>query len=195
MNVPFPGLPDDEEAGLDSGFLVMTSEQVKSIFEPIINELISLVEGQVEAIREKGGNVSGIILVGGFGQSNHLYTRLKQHFNTAPPPQYSETPTHTAALATQQSVEVLQPLHAWTAVVRGAVLRGVEGSLVEKRRSRWHYGTSYATVFDEAKHPMSDRYWSPLWERWMVADRMQWHISKASLTSILCNVTVNANEC
>lgn len=180
VNVPFPGLPDDEEAGLDSGFLVMTSEQVKSIFEPIINELISLVEGQVEAIREKGGNVSGIILVGGFGQSNHLYTRLKQHFNTAPPPQYSETPTHTAALATQQSVEVLQPLHAWTAVVRGAVLRGVEGSLVEKRRSRWHYGTSYATVFDEAKHPMSDRYWSPLWERWMVADRMQWHISKGT---------------
>ncbi|EME49731.1 hypothetical protein DOTSEDRAFT_68491 [Dothistroma septosporum NZE10] len=180
LNIPLPGLPDDEIAGLDSGFLVMTSEQVKSIFEPIINEVIGLVEGQVEAIREKGGNVSGIILVGGFGQSEALYKRLKQHFNAGPPPQYSETPTHAAALATQQSVEVLQPLHAWTAVVRGAVIRGLEGSLVEKRRSRWHYGTSYATVYDESKHPVSDRYWSPLWERWMVADRMQWHISKGT---------------
>lgn len=181
VNVPFPGLPDDDEAGLDSGFLIMSSEQVKHIFEPIIDEVVSLVEGQVDAIKGKGGNVSGIILVGGFGQSNYLYTRLKQHFNAPPPPVYTERPTHAAAHATQQAVEVLQPLHAWTAVVRGACVRGLEGSLVEKRRSRWHYGTSYATVFDETKHPMSDRYWSPLWERWMVSDRMQWHISKVSV--------------
>lgn len=182
VNVPFPGLPDDEEAGLDSGFLIMTSEQVKTIFDPVINEVIGLVEGQVETIREKSGNVSGIILVGGFGQSNYLYTRLKAHFNTTPPPAYTEQPTHEATKAAQStSVQVLQPLHAWTAVVRGAVLRGLEGSVVEKRRSRSHYGTSYATVFDETKHPISDRYWSPLWERWMVSDRMQWHIAKVGL--------------
>ena len=180
VNVPFPGLPDDEEAGLESGFLIMTAEQVKTIFEPVIKEVIDLVEGQVDAIKEKGGRVSGIVLVGGFGQSNYLYTRLKQHFNAAPPPPYSVQPTHEVAAAAQQSVEVLQPLHAWTAVVRGAVLRGIEGNLVEKRRSRWHYGTSYATVFDETKHPINDRYWSPLWERWMVSDRMQWHVSKVS---------------
>ncbi|KAK5690192.1 hypothetical protein LTR97_012380 [Elasticomyces elasticus] len=179
VNVPFPGLPDDEEAGLDSGFLIMSAEQVKTIFEPVIAHVVELVEGQVNAIRSKGGLVSGIILVGGFGQSNYLYTRLKQHFNAAPPP-YTETPTHEVAAAPQQSVEVLQPLHAWTAVVRGAVLRGMEGSMVEKRRSRWHYGTSYATVFDDKKHPVEDRYWSPLWERWMVSDRMQWHIAKGT---------------
>ena len=184
VNVPFPGLPDDEEAGVDSGFLVMTKEEVKEIFEPVISQVVELVEGQVDAIREKNGHVSGIILVGGFGQSNYLYTRLKQHFNSSPPPPYSETPTHAIANANkpEQAVEVLQPLHAWTAVVRGAVLRGIEGSMVEKRRSRWHYGTSYATVFDEARHPINDRYWSPLWERWMVADRMQWHVNKVSLT-------------
>nr|POE46967.1 heat shock 70 kda protein 12a [Quercus suber] len=168
VNVPFPGLPDDEAAGLDSGFLVMTAEQVKGIFEPVVRQVVELVEGQVNTIRSKGGVVTGIILVGGFGQSNYLYTRLKQHFNSAePPPAYSERPTHKIADAPHQSVEVLQPMHAWTAVVRGAVIRGVEGSLVEKRRSRWHYGTSYATVFDENKHPLADRYWSPLWERWM----------------------------
>lgn len=180
VNVPFPGLPDDEEAGLDSGFLIMSAAQVKEIFAPIISSVIELVEGQVQAIKSKDGVVSGIILVGGFGQSNYLYTRLKQHFNATPPPVYSEQPSHAIAAAAPQSVEVLQPMHAWTAVVRGAVLRGVEGSLVEKRRSRWHYGTSYATVFDDSKHPVEDRYWSPLWERWMVSDRMQWHIAKVS---------------
>jgi hypothetical protein len=180
VNVPFPGLADDEEAGLDSGFLVMTSQEVKNIFEPVIDEVTALVEGQVDAIREKGGEVSGIILVGGFGQSNYLYTRLKDHFNTPGPPKYSDKPTHEAAREPQQAIEILQPMHAWTAVVRGAVVRGLEGSLVEKRRSRWYYGTSYATVFDETKHPVNDRYWSPLWEKWMVSDRMQWHISKVS---------------
>jgi hypothetical protein len=181
VNIPLPGLPDDEDAGLDSGFLVMSAEQVREIFEPVVEEVISLVEGQVQSIRHKGGSVCGIVLVGGFGQSNYLYNRMKAHFNTAPPPPYTERPTHAVALSAPQSVEIYHPIHAWTAVVRGAVLRGLEGSMVVSRRSRWHYGTSYATVFDEAKHPISDRYWSPLWERWMVSDRMQWHIAKVTL--------------
>ncbi|EPS45261.1 hypothetical protein H072_725 [Dactylellina haptotyla CBS 200.50] len=171
LPVPFPGLVDNEEAGVEGGFLVLTREHVRDIFEPIIKEVVELVEGQVETIRRKGGAIAGIVLVGGFGQSNYLYNRLKGHFNAAPPP-YSERPTNHGI------VEVMQPVYAWTAVVRGAVLRGLEGSMVVSRRSRWHYGTSYATVFDEEKHPISDRYWSPLWERWMVSDRMQWHIAK-----------------
>ncbi|EWC48311.1 hypothetical protein DRE_07770 [Drechslerella stenobrocha 248] len=171
LPVPFPGLVDNEEAGVEGGFLVLTREHVREIFEPIIKEVVELVEGQVETIKRKGGTIAGIVLVGGFGQSNYLYNRLKSHFNAAPPP-YSERPTN------HSIVEVMQPLYAWTAVVRGAVLRGLEGSMVVSRRSRWHYGTSYATVFDEEKHPISDRYWSPLWERWMVSDRMQWHIAK-----------------
>lgn len=207
----FPGLPDDEEAGLDSGFLVMTAEQVLEIFEPIVKEVCDLVQGQVDKLRSKGGIVSGIILVGGFGQSDYLYRRLKHHFRGSllgdivshgtgssqlPPPPYSERPTHSAAAsldiaslhladnlgsngaALVPPIDVMQPVYAWTAVVRGAVLRGLEGSMVLSRRARYHYGTSYATVYDQTKHSVSERYWSPLWERWMVSDRMQWHIAK-----------------
>ena len=184
VNVPFPGLADDEEAGLDSGFLIMTAEQVKNIFEPVVREVCELVEGQVDGIRRRGGVVSGIVLVGGFGQSNYLYHRLKGHFNTAAPPPYTERPTQFPT-TDGHAIEVMQPVYAWTAVVRGAVLRGLEGSMVVSRRSRWHYGTSYATVYDEERHPASDRYWSPLWERWMVSDRMQWHISKVCLIPFL----------
>jgi hypothetical protein len=178
INIPMPGLPDDEAAGIDSGFLVMTTEQVKATFDPVIKQVIDLVQGQVDAVTSKHGTVAGIVLVGGFGQSNHLYNKLKEHFNTAPPPPYTQRPTHEAGRMEQPGIEILQPLHAWTAVVRGAALRGVEGSVVEKRISRLAYGTSYATVFDAKKHPASDRYWSPLWEKWMVSDRMQWHVTK-----------------
>jgi hypothetical protein len=116
---------------------------------------------------------------------------MKSHFNSAPPPPYTERPTHAVALNASQAVEIYHPIHAWTAVVRGAVLRGLEGNMVISRRSRWHYGTSYATVFDEAKHPISDRYWSPLWERWMVSDRMQWHIAKVRGLSSTISISIS----
>ncbi|KAK4460620.1 hypothetical protein QBC42DRAFT_229215 [Cladorrhinum samala] len=187
VNVPFPGLPDDEEAGLDSGFLVMTAEQIKEIFEPVVKEVCDLVQGQVDSLRAKGGIVSGIILVGGFGQSDYLYRKLKSHFTTtAAPPPYTERPTHpNIDLRERPSIEVMQPVYAWTAVVRGAVLRGLEGNMVISRKARMHYGTSYATVYDEEKHSVTERYWSPLWERWMVSDRMQWHIAKGEAISPL----------
>lgn len=164
----------------------MTAAQVKDIFEPVVREVCDLVQGQVEGLRAKGGIVSGIILVGGFGQSDYLYRRLKSHFTSTAPPPYSERPTHAlGAVGAGEggNIEVMQPVYAWTAVVRGAVLRGLEGNMVMSRKARFHYGTSYATVFDEAKHSVSERYWSPLWERWMVSDRMQWHIAKVSLLS------------
>lgn len=160
----------------------MSAEQIKDIFEPVVKEVCDLVQGQVEGLRAKGGIVSGIVLVGGFGQSDYLYRRLKSHFSSAAPPPYSERPTHANASVSQDggSIEVMQPVYAWTAVVRGAVLRGLEGNMVISRKSRMHYGTSFATVYDEEKHSVSERYWSPLWERWMVSDRMQWHIAKVS---------------
>ncbi|KAI1781160.1 actin-like ATPase domain-containing protein [Hypoxylon cercidicola] len=188
VNVPFPGLPDDEEARIDSGFLVMTAEEVKGIFEPVVKEVCDLVQGQVDGLRGKGGIVSGIILVGGFGQSDYLYRRLKSHFTSAAPPPYTERPTHATLVAANDgngNIEVMQPVYAWTAVVRGAVLRGLEGNMVISRKARMHYGTSYATVYDAEKHNVSERYWSPLWERWMVSDRMQWHIAKGEAISPL----------
>ncbi|CAI0653114.1 unnamed protein product [Colletotrichum noveboracense] len=185
VNVPFPGLPDDEEAGLDCGFMIMTAAEIKEIFEPVVKEVCDLVQGQVDGIRQAGGVVSGIVLVGGFGQSDYLYRRLKSHFNSAAPPPYTERPTHGTMTTLQEtaSIEVMQPVYAWTAVVRGAVLRGLEGNMVISRKARYHYGTSYATVYDEEKHSVSERYWSPLWERWMVSDRMQWHIAKGEAIS------------
>ncbi|KAI9832344.1 MAG: hypothetical protein M1826_002030 [Phylliscum demangeonii] len=183
VNVPFPGLADDAGAGLDSGFLVLSPAQVKEIFDPVVHEVVALVQGQVDGIRARDEVVSGIVLVGGFGQSNYLYRHLKRQFDAAPPA-YSERPEPAAARRSRASaIEVMQPVYAWTAVVRGAVLRGLEGSMVVSRRSRWHYGTSYATVFDPDRHPIADRYWSPLWERWMVSDRMQWHIAKGAQIS------------
>lgn len=76
--VPFPGLPDNEEAGVEDGFLMLTGREVKDIFEPLIGDVINLCQGQVEGIRTRGDKVAGIILVGGFGGSNYLYQYVQQ---------------------------------------------------------------------------------------------------------------------
>jgi molecular chaperone DnaK (HSP70) len=113
-NIPFPGVADDEEAGIEQGFLTLTSQELAEMFRPILNEIIQLVEGQISNIRSKGKSVSGVVLVGGFGQSTCLFKTLKYLG------QHSSRPRDT-------QFEVLKPANAWTAVVRGAVLRGAEG--------------------------------------------------------------------
>lgn len=109
VNIPFPGLPDDEEAGLDSGFMTMNTSQIKDILAPVVKEVITLVEGQVDTIRSRGGIVSGIVLVGGFGQSNYMYKQMKAHFNSAPPPPYTPSPTHSQPNDVLQPIEVMHP--------------------------------------------------------------------------------------
>jgi len=38
-----------------------------------------------------------------------------------------------------------------------------------------HHHMSQYSVYDEHKNQVSERYWSPSWERWRVSDRMQWY--------------------
>jgi hypothetical protein len=116
FNIPFPGVPDNEEAGIDQGFLTLPFKDVADMFRPIITDIITLVEGQMEKVRNKGKVVAGVVLVGGFGQSGCLYKALKLKYTG----QLEER-------RADAKFEVLQPPNAWTAVVRGAVLRGVEG--------------------------------------------------------------------
>ena len=129
--VPFPGVVDDEDAGIDQGFLTLPWTEVASIFRPIILNIIELVERQMSKLRANGKPAAGIVLVGGFGQSRCLYRALQLHYATL------------AAVSANPVIrfEILQPANAWTAIVRGAVLRGLEGmELVLSRKSRRHYG-------------------------------------------------------
>lgn len=58
ISVPFPGVPDDEEKRIEGGFLMMKREEVKAIFEPVVSQVIRLVDEQVLGIRSKGGKVA-----------------------------------------------------------------------------------------------------------------------------------------
>ncbi|KAK3616099.1 hypothetical protein LTR22_027179 [Elasticomyces elasticus] len=164
FNIPLPGVADNARTGIDAGWVTMTSADLSAIFAPIIAAVIALVEGQLAQLRKSRHSVNGLVLVGGFGQSACLMKSLQSRFSTG-----------------TDCIEVLRHVNAQTAVVRGAVLRGLEGAeMVTSRKSRRHYGIVIQTTFDPKIHPQSCKVWDPLEESWKADDQMSWCIAKGA---------------
>ena len=183
FQIPMTGLPDDEAAGIEDNELTLTTEQLKDIFDPVIDEIIKLVDHQVQVLRIDHEEVAAIICVGGFGQSPYLHKRLKAHFETDAPPAYSATPAVGSANASVKDVEnkainIMVSTDSWTACVRGALQRGLQDSIVTARKCRFHYGIIIAAAFREGVHPQSSKYWDENDEIYRARSAMCWYIKK-----------------
>jgi hypothetical protein len=184
FSISFPGVPDNPRAGIEQGFLIMTTKEVGEIFHPIIKEAVGLVDQQMSKLKTKNKKVAGILLVGGFGQNEALYKALRDKFEdgSAPPPPYTPVDYHTGS--SEPGLQVMQPPNAWSAVVRGAVLRGLEGTeYVLSRKARNCYGVTCTESYDPDIHSPSRKYWSEFDEEFRVRDRMRWFIRKGSTVS------------
>jgi hypothetical protein len=51
-------------------------EDVKKMFDPVIERILQLIRAQLDTIR----NCEAMFLVGGFSESKYLQTRIKQEF-------------------------------------------------------------------------------------------------------------------
>jgi cell division ATPase FtsA len=173
----FPGVEDNPAAHIEQGFLTMTSEAVGSLFRPIVAEIIGLIEEQIHSLQAQGKTAAGLVLVGGFGQSNCLYKCLQARFaDIVPPPAYSESFVDQQA---GRRFEVMQPRNVWTSVVRGAVLRGLEGQeLVLSRKARRHYGVVHIAQYRPNYHNLGERFWDDLEKKWKVDNRLTWYVRK-----------------
>lgn len=47
FSCPIPGVPDDPIARVEDGCFVLTREEMKNIFDPVINRIIQLVREQI----------------------------------------------------------------------------------------------------------------------------------------------------
>ncbi|KAK5467274.1 hypothetical protein LTS15_000246 [Exophiala xenobiotica] len=94
------GLADDPARGVKRGKLTLTSEKMQALFEPIMSTITTLVKNQLKHTKQ----AKAVILVGGFGGSPYLRKTIQKVVG---------------------NVEVLQPAHGWTAVVRGALKRAL----------------------------------------------------------------------
>lgn len=105
--------------------------------------ILDFLVQQLERVDEHPGSpsVSAILLVGGFGSSEYLRKKIAAHFDGEALP----------------LIDVIQPVNAWSAVTRGAMLRGVQGNIVQSRIIRNYYGISMKMDWDPAVHEAPER--------------------------------------
>ncbi|CAZ84109.1 unnamed protein product [Tuber melanosporum] len=163
------GIPDSEESGVRDGCLVIRQKDLEEVFDPVIDRIVMLIAEQIEAVSELPGEnkVSAILLVGGFGSSEYLRRKIEGN------PLWEGT-------------DVIQPVNAWSAVVRGALLRGLQGDIVSTRKIRNFYGIEYRQTWEPEIHEVGDfaneaaqhKEWSDVEQRYFCAQRMNWYVKR-----------------
>lgn len=164
FQIPVAGLANNKSLGIQRGRLLLKAMDLQMIFEPVILQIIQLVQEQIASSRV---GIRAVLLVGGFGSSAYLRERLRN--------------------ALDAGVQVMQPPNAWLAVVNGAVMKGLALSApdqlthvrIENRVARRHYGTEWALRYDEKKHAAlkANRWWCGLDGCYKV-NTMNWFIKK-----------------
>lgn len=117
-------------------FAISQEDMTTKIWDPIMKDIICLIKEQISLADEK---VAAVVLVGGFGQSAYLRSRVRD--------------------VIVSRVRVLQPENGVTAVVKGAVIYGLGNYQpamalvgIASRVARRSYGTCLLTKYDPAKH-------------------------------------------
>ncbi|KAF5263244.1 hypothetical protein FOXYS1_6008 [Fusarium oxysporum] len=146
--------------------LELSSSDILSAYTPIVDKIEALLRRQTQAVKSKlGKSAKYIILVGGFGRSSYLYSKLQSAFF-------------------ESTVLQSRGNKPWSAICRGAVVHGITnhglsatlGVTVGARVARYSYGVRFHTDFDPQKHQLSDKYWSEERQKWRARNQMQWFL-------------------
>ncbi|KAJ6259608.1 Heat shock protein [Drechslerella dactyloides] len=176
-SVIVPGKNNIPEAGVVDGEFEISRAEMRALFDPVVDKVIGLIAEQVKQIHlvdRSPGNLK-ILLVGGFGQSPYLYKRVLEW-------------------AKPQGIDVLQPGDGGAAVVKGAVIRGLDLAIppqavggaadpsraVMVRKCRKHYGTLMIAHFIPGQHLEEDGFIDPLTGLKMARNQISWFVYKGA---------------
>ncbi|CAG8550558.1 13090_t:CDS:2 [Acaulospora morrowiae] len=106
----------------DEWLINIDFNDVKGMFDPVIERIIVLVKDQLLQSRQREKKVSLMLLVGGFSESEYLQTRIRQEFSSVVP-------------------NISVPLRPIIAVMKGAVKFGLSEKTIKNRVLKWSYGT------------------------------------------------------
>ncbi len=117
------------------------------MFEPVADRAIRLATNQLQYLREEEESPYRVIaLCGGLGQSEYIWQKFEQFCEDF--------------LGGQ--VELVTDDQAWSAIVRGAATRGLEGSMVLSKRSKRSYGIGCHQAFGEGIDKEEDAFDCPI---------------------------------
>lgn len=167
--VNIPTIGDIEEAGIIGGNFAISQEEMRGLFDPIIDKIIDLIKEQVTLVSVGTDIVNSILLVGGFGESEYLYQRVY-------------------AWASRYQIQVIQPRDASTAIVRGAVLKGLEPKFGPSkteilRRARRSYGVPTSAPYIQSVHSPEDVFIHPESGQQLVRNQVSWFIRRNDIVT------------
>ena len=121
-----------------SGNIVFSQDVVRAFFNPVIENIISHIQSQLDE-HPQLGDLDYFLLVGGFAESNILYERLESAFST--------------------TAHIISPHSAGLAIIKGAVTFGHNPKAIVERIARKTYGQSICLPFDYEKHDLKKQFW------------------------------------
>jgi hypothetical protein len=74
FHFPVPGIGDDQDLNVHRGFFLVTVEEMRGIFLPVLEEILNLALKQINSSKSP---VKAALVVGGFGQNYFLREYLK----------------------------------------------------------------------------------------------------------------------
>lgn len=167
--MPVTGLRDNPQLGIRNGLIAVSAADILSFFQPSIHRINLLVAEQIAASNVP---ITAIIMVGGYGQCQFLREELENE-----------------VLIKQRQIQIHRSTHAWTSVVRGAVMKGLHETSPEDStrirignyKARKHYGTELTVPYVDSIHAelFDKRRWDGLSGRHEV-EVMDWFINQVS---------------
>ena len=113
------------------GQLQITKETMKSFFAPVIKKILRHLQNLLKT--ESGCyGVEAIFLVGGFSESPLLQESIKKAF--------------------EPEIKIVVPFGPQLAIVKGAVLYGMQPRIITERVASFTYGIEICNNFDPSKH-------------------------------------------
>ena len=165
--ITVPTVGDLEEAGVVGGNFAVSQAEMRGLFDPVVDKIINLIKDQIALSASGSEVINSILLVGGFGESEYLYQCV-------------------AEWAGKWSIQTIQPRDASTAIVRGAVIKGMEptsgpAKTQVLRRARRSYGVPTNRPFIPGLHAPEDMYVDPDSNQRLARNQVSWFIRRNDL--------------
>ncbi|KAG9187462.1 hypothetical protein G6011_05333 [Alternaria panax] len=163
LPVPLSSVDDDEARGIQDGEIKITANDMKEMFDFPLRRTHELLTAQIQqACRTGNVQLKFVFMVGGFSESPYMYEKIKSFAETI-------------------SLVAIRPAHAWSAIVRGAAAKGLEGdgrTEVKNRKCRRYYGTDFYTAFIPGKHKEVDSFMCEFTGIKCAYNQMEWMLKK-----------------
>ncbi|KAJ4361747.1 hypothetical protein N0V83_010687 [Neocucurbitaria cava] len=163
LPAPLNAIEEDTARGISDGEILITPKDMIDMFEYPVRRTYELVLGQILQARQIcKGELKYLFMVGGFSESPYMYSKVKD-------------------FAAANSLKTVRPAYAWSAVVRGAAAKGLEGDgrpPIRNRKCRRHYGTGCTQSFIGGKHREADSFICPFSGTKMARKQISWHLRK-----------------